>query len=198
MNKKMIVSIIGIALVAFTGFGLYKANTHTSIQIIKSVNVKATKQQAFEMVLYLNNFPKWSPFLAQDPNQKYEVKGTDGQIGAQYHWDGNNGKDIGYQEIVQVDSLNFISMKCDIQKPFIAKPTFDYYFKETTNGIEITQDFKLQSGLTASFFLWMFGAKAEMEKTNQMGLDLLKKAIEIRLGLSFSNLLAPHGVIESF
>jgi hypothetical protein len=37
------------------------------------------------MVKYLSNFPKWSPFLVQDPAQKYEVKGTDGTVGAQYH-----------------------------------------------------------------------------------------------------------------
>jgi hypothetical protein len=36
----------------------------------------------------------------------------------------------------------------------------------------------LESALVDAFFLWLFGAKAEMEKTNQQGLDLLKKAVE--------------------
>jgi ribosome-associated toxin RatA of RatAB toxin-antitoxin module len=178
MNKKMIFIIIGIALVAFIGFGLFKASQLQSINIVKSVTVKGTKEQVFDMVRYLNNFPKWSPFLAQDPTQKYEVKGTDGAVGAQYHWNGNKGKDIGYQEIVQIDSFRYIAMKCDIQKPFKAKPTFAYTFKETANGIEVTQDFKVQSGLIDAFFMWVFGAKAEMEKTNEQGMDLLKKAVE--------------------
>ncbi len=69
-------------------------------------------------------------------------------------------------------------MKCDIQKPFAAQPTFDYSFKETRNGIEVLQDFKLQSGLVDAFFLWAFGAVKEMENTNQQGLDLMKKAVE--------------------
>lgn len=174
----MIFAIIGIALVAFIGFGLYKANGLKSIQIIKSVTIKGSKQEVFDMVKYLNNFPKWSPFLAQDPTQKYEVKGTDGSVGAQYHWDGNKGKDLGYQEIVKIDELNFVGMKCDIQKPFVAKPTFDYYFTETSNGIEVKQDFKLESALVDAFFMWLFGAKPEMEKTNQQGLELLKKSVE--------------------
>ena len=105
-------------------------------------------------------------------------RSTDGQVGAQYHWDGNGGKDLGYQEIVKVDSLNFVGMQCDIQKPFVAKPTFDYSFKETANGIEITQDFKLESGIADAFFLWLFNAKSGMEKTNEKGMELLKKAIE--------------------
>jgi hypothetical protein len=173
----MIFSIIGIALAAFIGFGLYKASGLKSIQIVKTVTIKASKQDVFDMVKYLNNFPKWSPFLVQDPSQKYEVKGEDGTVGAQYHWDGNKGKDLGYQEIVKIDELNFIGKRCDIQKPFVAQPTFDYYFTENANGIEVKEVFKLESGTANAFFLWLFGAKAEMEKTNQQGLDLLNKAV---------------------
>ena len=174
----MILSIIGIALLAFIGFGLYKASDLKSIQIVKTVTIKGSKQEVFDMVRYLKNFPKWSPFLVQDPTQKYEVKGNDGEVGAQYHWEGNKGKDLGYQEIVKIDELNFIGKKCDIQKPFVAKPTFEYYFSENADGIVIKEEFKLESGLMDAFFLWAFGAKAEMEKTNQQGLDLLKKAVE--------------------
>lgn len=174
----MIFGILGLALVAFIGFGLFKASGLKSIQIVKTVTIQGSPTEVFDMVKYLSNFPKWSPFLAQDPTQKYEVKGNDGSVGAQYHWDGNKGKDLGYQEIVKIDEGRFIAMKCDIQKPFVAKPTFEYTFAEATGGIAVTQDFKLESGLVDAFFMWLFGAKAEMEKTNQHGLDLLKKAVE--------------------
>ncbi|MCU0449180.1 MAG: SRPBCC family protein [Bernardetiaceae bacterium] len=178
MNKKMIFAFIGIALAIVIGFAFYKASGLTSIKIVKSVTVKASKENAFNMVRYLNNFPKWSPFLAQDPSQKYDVKGQDGEIGAQFHWNGNGGKDLGYQEIAMIDTFRLIRMQCDIQKPFVAKPVFEYSFKETADGIQITQDFQLQSGLVDALFMWLFGAKAEMEKTNQQGLDLLKQAVE--------------------
>ena len=174
----MIFSTIAIALALFIGFGLFQASKLQSLQITKSVTIKGSKQEVFDMVRYLKNFPKWSPFLAEDPTQKYEVKGTDGTPGSQYHWDGNQGKDLGYQEIVKVDTFSYVGMKCDIQKPFVAKPTFEYTFTETPDGITVTQDFKLQSGLVDSFFMWAFGAKSGMESTNQKGLDLLKKAVE--------------------
>lgn len=175
---KMIIAIIIAALVAFVSFGLYKASSLKNIQIVKSVTINGSKEEVFNMVRYLKNFPKWSPFLAEDPTQKYEVKGEDGMVGAQYHWDGNNGKDLGFQEIVKIDTFSFVGMQCDIQKPFVAKPTFDYYFTETAKGIEVKQDFKVESELVPAFFMWLFGAKAEMEKTNQKGLELLKNAIE--------------------
>lgn len=174
----MIITILTVAFIAIIGFGLYKASGLKSIQIVKTVTVKGSKQEVFDMVKYLANFPKWSPFLAEDPSQKYEVKGTDGTIGAQYYWDGNKGKDLGFQEIVKIEDQKYIGMKCDIQKPFTAKPTFEYYFTETADGIEVKQDFKLESGLVDAFFMWLFGAKAGMEKTNQQGLDLLKIAVE--------------------
>lgn len=176
----MIFLLISVAIVAFIGFGLYKASGLKSIHLVKKVTIKGSKQEVFDMVKYLKNFPKWSPFLAEDPSQKYEVKGTDGTVGAQYHWNGNKGKDLGYQEIKKIEEGKFIGMQCDIQKPFVAKPTFEYSFTETPNGIEVKQDFKVQSALGDAFFMWLFSAKAGMEKMNQKGLDLMKIAVETK------------------
>jgi hypothetical protein len=174
----MVLKLIVIALVVFILFGLYKASGLRKIQIETITNIKASKQEVFDMVRFLSKFPKWSPFLVQDPSQKYNIVGTDGAVGSQYHWDGNGGKDIGFQEITKIEDLTFIGKKCDIQKPFVAKPTFDYYFSEKANNVEVKEVFTLESGLIDAFFLWIFGAKSEMVKTNQQGLDLLKKAIE--------------------
>lgn len=178
MTKKMIIAIITLALLTFIAAGLYNANSLKSITTKETVTIKGSMEEVFDMVKYLNNFPKWSPFLAEDPNQQYEVKGQDGVIGAQYHWNGNKGKDLGYQEIVAIDPHRYIEMKCDIQKPFQAQPTFDYHFESTPNGVRVTQEFELQSGLIDAFFMWLFGAKKGIEKTNQQGMSLLKKAIE--------------------
>lgn len=174
----MTFTIIAIAFLAFIVFGLYKASKLQTIQIKKTVTINGTMEEVFDMVKYLKNFPKWSPFLEQDPSQKYEVKGVDGTVGAQYHWDGNKGKDLGYQEIVTIKPNKFIGMKCDIQKPFKAIPTFDYSFEKTSNGIKVTQDFKVESGFVDAFFMWLFSAKKEMEKTNQRGMELLRNAVE--------------------
>ena len=176
--KKMILSAIAIALITFIAVGLYNAKQLTDIHITTEVTVNGDENEIFDMVRYLNNFPKWSPFLAEDPGQQYEVKGTDGQVGAQYHWIGNGGKDIGFQEIKTIEHNQYIKMSCDIQKPFVAKPTFEYRFSPTKNGVMVTQDFKLKSGTVDAFFMWVFRAKYEMAKTNEKGLNLLKAAVE--------------------
>ena len=178
MNKKMIFGIITLTVVCFLAFGFFQASKLKTIKIQKSVTIEGDEIQIFDMVRYLKNFPKWSPFYVQDPTQQIEVKGTDGTVGAQYHWVGNGGNDVGYQEIKKITPLKYIHMECDIQKPFVAKPVFEYHFSRQGKGVTVTQDFSLESGLVDAFFMWLFGAKAEMEKTNQQGMDLLKKVIE--------------------
>lgn len=178
MNLKFILLSIFTLLLIFIAFGFYKSSSLKQIHITKRVTINSSLENTFNMVKYLSNFPKWSPFLKQDPTQKYQVKGTDGEVGAQYHWEGNNGKDLGYQEIAKIENLKRILMKCDIQKPFVAQPEFNYTFNSTNNGVEVVQDFKLTSGAVDAFFMWIFGAKTEMENTNAQGLQLLKQALE--------------------
>ena len=174
----MILTIIAIALALFLGIGFYNASKLQNIHIQKSVNIDTDLQTAFDNVKYLKNFPKWSPFYEADPAQKTEVKGNDGQVGAQFHWNGNNGKDLGYQEIKVIDPQKYIKMVCDIQKPFKANPSFEYAFSNTGNKVTVTQDFNLKSGLVDAFFMWLFGAKKEMAQMNARGMELLKKHCE--------------------
>ena len=174
----MILVLIAALIVGFITIGLISSSKLKTIDISKSVTINVDKQEAFEMVKHLERFPEWSPFLEADPSQKTSVKGTDGTVGAQYHWEGNKGKDLGYQEIVKIDEGNFIGMACTIEKPFKATPTFDYTFENTSNGTKVTQDFHLESGAVDAFFMWLFGAKKEMDKTNARGMELLKQALE--------------------
>ncbi len=174
----MILICIAVAVILFLGIGFYNAHKLQQIHIQKTVTIQSDMQTTFDKVLYLKNFTKWSPFYEADPSQKVEIKGTDGQIGAQFHWEGNNGKDLGYQEIKEIDPLKYIKMECAIQKPFVAAPTFEYSFSKTGNLIKVTQDFNLKSGLIDSFFMWLFGAKKDMEKMNGRGMELLKIVCE--------------------
>jgi len=174
----MILTVVGIALVVFIAYGLFNASRLKHIQIVKSVTINGEINEVFNMVKFLENFPKWSPFKEADPSQKTEVKGSDGTIGAQFHWEGNKGKDLGYQEIIKIEEKRFIGMKCDIKKPFKAQPTFEYTFSETQAGVTVTQDFNLQSSLGDAFFMWLFSAKKNMTKMNERGLELLKQTIE--------------------
>lgn len=176
----MILIVITLALILFLGVGFYNTNKLKHIHIYKTVNIQSDMQKTFNNVLYLKNFTSWSPFYEVDPTQKTKVKGTDGEIGAQFHWEGNKGKDLGYQEIKEIKSLEYIKMECNIQTPFKATPTFEYFFSQTDSLIKVTQSFNLKSGLVDAFFIWLFGVKREMSKMNGRGMELLKIKCEKR------------------
>jgi hypothetical protein len=178
MKKKMIILSISLVILSCAVWIVVKTNQHKTIYITKQLTVKSSTNKAYDMVKHLSNFPKWSPFLVEDPTQKYEVKGKDGHIGSQYHWEGNGGKDVGYQELVELTENKHIGMQCSIQKPFTSSPVFDYTFYPVKDGVRIQQDFRLKSSFGNAFFLWMFGVKKKMSETNQLGLDLLKKTLE--------------------
>ncbi|MEL7159643.1 MAG: SRPBCC family protein [Bacteroidota bacterium] len=180
MKKTMLTLLFSLlALLALAvAFGFHRSAPLRNITLDNSVTIDGESSEVFAMVQYLENFPRWSPFLAEDPGQEYEVRGVDGTVGATYHWNGRGGKDIGYQKIVRIEPGEYLEMRCDIQKPFVAHPTFAYSFKNTPQGVRVSQRFTLESGAVDALFMWLFGAKAEMDATNKRGMELLKAAVE--------------------
>jgi ribosome-associated toxin RatA of RatAB toxin-antitoxin module len=178
MKIKMIIGILIGAILLFLVFGFYQASKLKTIEITRTVVIRSPQENVYGLISSLNRYPEWSPFLAQDPTQQYSVKGKDDTVGAQYHWEGKGGKDLGYQEIVRLEPNKSVGIQVYIQKPFKAAPTFDYSISSKGSNTEVTQRFVLKSGLVDAFFMWVFGIKKEMEATNQQGLELLKKALE--------------------
>lgn len=177
MKRKMTTAIVLISAVLICT-ALYNGNQLRIIEIEQRIAINATPEKVYSMISQLKNYPKWSPFLAQDPTQQYSVKGADGQVGAQYHWEGNKGDDLGYQEIASLVPNTRVGFLCVIQKPFKARPTFDYLIIPNANHVTVEQKFRLESGLVDAIFLWLFRVKPQMATTNQQGLALLKTACE--------------------
>lgn len=96
MKKMIIITVIAV-LVIFLAIGFYNASKLQHIHIQKTVSINADLESTYNNVVYLKNFKKWSPFYEADPTQVTSVKGTDGEVGGQFHWEGNKGKDLGYR-----------------------------------------------------------------------------------------------------
>lgn len=175
--KKMMYILIAV-LVAGIISVLLAANTTKQIYLENSITIPAPLDRVFSQVRYLEKFPEWSPFLEIDPTQKITVTGTDGTIGAQYHWVGNQGKDVGYQELTAIEEQAKLVFKCTIEKPYTAAPQFTYLFVPVGNTTKVIQQFELKSGTVNAIFMWLFGTKKQMQQLNARGLQLLKKTLE--------------------
>jgi hypothetical protein len=171
---------VGI-FVALIVWALTRAAKLKRIELTCSIKVRTERTRAYDFIRHQANFPAWSPFLAEDPTQTYKLVGADGEVGGQYHWIGRGGKDVGLQEIAALEAGRRIAMRCRIEKPFKAQPTFAYTVADAPDGgVLVTQVFELQSALADAFFLWLFGVKKQMAATNEKGMALLREALEAK------------------
>jgi hypothetical protein len=165
-----------MAVILFT---LFKASQLTELKIETEITVNAALDSVFMLVADQRHFYKWSPFLYKNPQLKYEIKGAGAMVGTQLHWIGDEtNRDIGYQEIIKLDSPLFISIKCDVKKPFTSQSVFNYTFSGNSRSATVKQSFEMKSSLRSAVFLWILGAKSDIETTNELGLELLRKVLE--------------------
>lgn len=149
--------------------------------------IQASKQQVFEALSHLEQYPKWSPFLVTDPEQKNHVTGEDGQIGSTFHWEGVSEKSEGFQTMAAVDGNKYIRMECTILKPFKGNPVFEYDLQEKDGGVEVVQDFNLKLSGFNHFMTKVFGVEKKMTSTNELGLKRLKDYVEKGAAITSTN-----------
>jgi Polyketide cyclase / dehydrase and lipid transport len=148
------------------------------ISITSTQFIAAPKQKVFDQIRLMKNFPNWSPFKVQDPEQKFSISGNDGEIGATFHWEGVKEKSKGSQTVSAISGNDQVTIRCNITEPFQANPVFDYTLVEKNGGVEVTQQFDTDMPIPANIFGLLMGLKAEIAATNKQGLELLKKVSE--------------------
>ncbi len=149
-----------------------------SISITSKVLVRASVEEAYDLLRKFERFPEWSPFLVADPEQKYHVSGENGAIGSAFHWEGVGEKSVGYQTLTELEENQYLRMNCNISVPFKSEPVFEYRLRRTADGVEITQEFSMQQSAFSYFMMRIFKVEAQMRATNELGLERLKNLLE--------------------
>ncbi|MEM9987239.1 MAG: SRPBCC family protein [Bacteroidota bacterium] len=149
-----------------------------SIHLETVQHIEAEPAQVFAILQSLERFPEWSPFLVEDPEQKYHVTGVDGEVGSTFHWEGVAETSLGSQTLKAYQAGSYLRFECDIQEPFASQPVFEYQLRATEHGTEVTQSFDLSLGGFAYLMIQVFGVKKHMKATNELGLMRLKTLAE--------------------
>ncbi len=177
MTKTFIV--FGIALGALLIAGVILSLVAPKrISVLNTAFIKATKQQVYDQLRYMRNFPTWSPFRAQDPEQKFSVTGKDGEVGATFSWEGVNEKSKGSQRVAKLKTNEEVLIECTITVPFQSNPTFAYTLAEKDGGVEVVQQFDTEMPVPSNIYGLLFGLKEKISASNKQGLTLLKKVSE--------------------
>lgn len=171
--------IIGIALSALLVAGVILSLVAPKrISVRNTAFIKATKQHVYDQLRYMRNFPTWSPFRVQDPEQKFSVTGKDGDVGATFSWEGVKEKSKGSQRVAKLKANEEVLIECAITVPFKSNPTFAYTLIEKGGGVEVVQQFDTEMPVPSNIFGLLLGLKEKISATNQQGLGLLKKVSE--------------------
>lgn len=177
MTKTFI--IIGTALGAVLVTGVILSLVAPKRILVKNTTfIKASAQEVYDQLRFMKNFPKWSPFKAQDPEQKFVISGEDGTLGATFSWEGVKEKSKGSQKVVALKENEKIVIQCNITEPFQSNPTFTYHLVEKNVGVELTQNFEAEMPFPVNVIGLLMGLESKIATTNQQGLALLKKVSE--------------------
>lgn len=177
MTKTIIITSLALGAVVVAGV-ILSLVAPKRISIVSRQFIHASKTQVFDQLRFMKNFPEWSPFLEQDPAQRFSVSGPDGNIGATFSWEGVKEKSKGWQKVVAMHENESVSIQCHITEPFQSQPRFEYALQEKNGGIEVVQKFDIEMPFPGNVIGLMLGLKEKIGVTNQRGLVLLKEATE--------------------
>jgi hypothetical protein len=147
------------------------------ISTVSQIVINAPKQRVIEKVRLFGQYPEWSPWKETDPEQKHWVTGTDGELGAQFHWVGVKEKGKGYQELTGLTPQS-ITIQCHIQEPFQSEPTFKYSFTDLPEGTQVEYVFSTDMPIPMNVFGLLLRLKNNIQLTNDRALLNLKKVCE--------------------
>lgn len=176
---KKVLRFLGIlVLILIVGFLVLCLVTPAEFTMERSTTINAPKAVVWEQMVKFSNWTNWSPWEEQDSTMKWDVSGTDGEVGSVYHWVGNDnvsgeGKitNTGVTDGKMTYAMHFM-------KPFDGKSDGFVQVEEKDGKVVATWHFHETMG-----FVWrgmgaLMGMKGMMQKSFDRGLELLKNYSE--------------------
>jgi effector-binding domain-containing protein len=168
--KFVLYTIVGLAALWLL-LCLFAKKTY---RIERSQEIETPLAVPYGQVRLFKNLPNWSPWQQLDPNMTTSIKGTDGEVGAVYHWAGNDDAGTGTQTI---KSITTTRIELDVDYGFGPSPVvFNFEEKGKKTNVTWTMDihppFLLRAGGLFTDFNSYIG------KDFEVGLQNLKKYCE--------------------
>jgi len=106
----LLISIIALALIA----ALFMKKEH---YVKREIIINAPLQKVFNFLKLLKNQDKFNKWTQEDPDRKWEYKGTDGTEGFIISWSGNKKAGEGEKEIMKIIDGKRIETQIRFVKP---------------------------------------------------------------------------------
>lgn len=120
----------------------------------RSITINKPVPEVFAHLANFNEWPKWSPWIIQEPTCPIKVSGEVGEVGHKQEWDGNR---IGSGNMMIIEKQQNVALHYDLHflKPWKSHSKTQFLFEQTKNedGEEATTVKWAMQG-TLPFFLF--------------------------------------------
>lgn len=145
-----------------------------SYEVRRSTSIKGSNQDVLAFLSDFRNWPTWSPWLILEPSCPLTYRGTQGQLGASYEWDGHI---IGAGSmILSAKDADRIDMELHFLRPF--KSRAHVYFEVIQGNDEAIVTWVMQGNLPWYLFFLKTMMKAWITMDFDRGLRMLKSQLE--------------------
>jgi hypothetical protein len=169
--------LIGIAaLIAI--FCVIVAMQPAEFRITRSATMAAPASAVFAQVNDFHNWIAWSPWEKLDPALQRTYQGEPAGTGAVYSWTGNKQVGEGRMTITESRPNEFIRLKLEFLKPFVATNTTEFTFQPQGHQTLMTWDMTGRNNCVFKAFALLFNMQKMIGKQFEEGLGNLKQVVE--------------------
>lgn len=119
MIKTLLLSVIGLLVLAIAGIAVIAAQRPDTFQVSRTATIAAPAEKLFPMINDVREFNSWSPYVLRDPQATGRYSGPPAGPGARYDFDGKKSGS-GSFEITQATPPSQVRMRLDMTAPFEA------------------------------------------------------------------------------
>lgn len=159
-----ILMVIGAIIVLLLIIALFSKKDYS---VEREIVIRRPKNEVFNYIKHLKNQDHYNKWVMKDPNMKKEFKGTDGNLGFIYAWDGNKQAGKGEQEIIGLREGERLDIEIRFIRPFEAIAKAPYI----TESISPDQT-RLKWGMSSSMKYPMNAMLLFMNMDKLLGKDL--------------------------
>lgn len=167
--KKVLIVVVAIVVVIVALIFI-----KTDVVVERTAVINATVDEIQPEMTDFNKFQTWSPWVGMDPKATYEFKGTQGAVGAEMSWSGNDEVGTGTQKVTAI-SADRIDLSLVFTAPWESTSDVYYTFKPADAGTEVTWGYKGEMGILMTFMVDM---EEMLGGTYEKGLASLKAKME--------------------
>ena len=145
-----------------------------SYEVRRSTSIKGSNQDVLVFLSDFKNWPSWSPWLILEPECPVTYRGTQGQLGASYEWDGHR---IGAGSMMLSEKdADRLDMELHFFRPFESRAHI--YFEVIQGNDEAIVTWVMQGHLPWYLFFLSGMMKAWIGMDFDRGLRMLKSQLE--------------------